>query len=732
MPSSGAHITVVEKVAASSAAMQNLLGDPFLDPNSPAGMKMKYSKLGACGPDIFIGLADISKEFPFQDFANFLLKVAGTYQCISELMEKVDRYVSGIESTITFGVSDSLQQSFDLIKATLNQGLLAMIVGPAKVNLFPFLEPARQQDEPRQKWYWIDYLHYIKTGKFTTKLIENAKNSGNEKLIAYAYGYLTHYVTDTVGHPYVNQVVQGPWRLYWQRHHLVENFMDAYVWNRWHVSNPPPPPPTTEEQPLDTFVTVPNISGNGAPVTFSRLNDHINIGGTSIGDPVDSIVTAVCEKIDQGLFSIGASENMDQVAPNDPDFKAWTKLMAGTIKEVYDMSGSNKIPENLMNNILPPRADGYPTEQDIASAYGMFRLLLKIATEDGIKEPQPPDIIGDISDAVDQLIQDLQDNFNSFPPLPSISTSGSFSWDALWDAIKKIAEWIGETLETAGQTIFDFIKDLINIAGTAVSGPIKYALYLLNKLLFSIYSAFRDVLVYAAYSMPFTNKLSVDMGGGHNSSILWQSPGNRPRSQYPVEEIAEERKYFFSDYAPFVPPDQQAASQKDHGLLYLEHPNFSFIAPYEPAPGGPMLTPDVFLDVPLGKDNMFLESGLQQPTQAPIDPVFSNGPPTVDSITIAQKNFGGAVANSILGIQHAEAGFPDSTKFPDYNLDGDRSYAWPCWDVTDRPNPEPITPLNPGTRTPLAPERAKPVDNYLEVDDYSKKEAIVKLSPADS
>lgn len=724
MPTSATHITVVERVAASSVAMRNLLGDPSLDPNTAAAMKMKYSKLGACGPDFFYALADYGGDL--QDLENFLVKVAGTYECIGELMEKVNRYVSGIESTITFGISDSLHQTFDLIKATLNQGLLAMLVGPAGVNFFPVFEAARQKDQPREKWFWVDYLHYIKTGNFVTKLIANAKATGNDKLVAYAYGYLTHYVTDVVGHPYVNQVVQGPWRLYWQRHHLVENFMDAYVWDRWHVSNPPAPPPTTEEQPLDTLVSVPNAMGSGAPVTFSRLNDHVNIGGTNLGDPVDSIVSAVCDKIEQGLFDIGIAEDIEPDVPTGADFNAWTKLMAKTIKEVYDTEAGHRVPENLKDAFLSSRPDGYPREEDVASAYGVFRLIMKIATEDGISEPQPPDVLEDISDAVDQLIQDLQDNFNSFPPFPSISTGGSFSWDALWDAIKKIAEWIGETLETVAETIFDFIKDLINIAGTVLSAPIKYALYLLNKLLFSIYSAFRDVLVYAAYSMPFTNKLGVDMGGGHNSSALWQSAGNKASMQYPVEEIAEERKKIFSNYAPFVPPDQQADSQKGHGLLFVEHPNFSFAAPYQPSPGGAMLTPDIFLDAPLGPDHMFRASGPQQATMATIDPVFTNQSfPMVNSISIAQKNFGGAIANSILGIQLSEAGFPDETMLPDYNLDGDRSYAWPCWDITD-----PVASNAPGqTRTPLVPEEISTPADPLNVPDFSTREAIVDIQP---
>src|SRR5439155_17941975 len=166
-------------------------------------------------------------------------------------------------------------------------------------------EARRQQDRPRAEWFWADYLHYVRTGQFVNRLLQNSRNSNNPNLRAYALGYLTHYVTDVVGHPYVNQVVQGPWRVYWQRHHLVENFIATYVWDRWHVSRPVPSTPSTEEQPLDVVTTTPNAMGTGAPFTFARLNDHNSIGIPTIGDPVDAAVQKVCDEINDGLFSLG-------------------------------------------------------------------------------------------------------------------------------------------------------------------------------------------------------------------------------------------------------------------------------------------------------------------------------------------------------------------------------------------------------------------------------------------
>jgi len=694
--------------------MTKLLGDPFADPDVPGGVQMRFAKLGAVGPDIFYAMADYGGDL--QDLENFLIKVAGTFDCIGELMGKIGRYIDGLESIITFGVTDSLQQTFNLITSTVNEGVMAAIVGPAGLNFWPVFEAARQRDLPRERWYWADYLHYIKSGQFVRRLIDNARASGDPNLVAYAYGYLTHYVTDVVGHPYVNQVVQGPWRVYWQRHHLVENYIDAYIWDRWHKSNPPPAPPSTEEPPLDTLTAAPNATGMGAPVTFSRLNDHINIGSISLGDPVDDLVEAVCQKIEQGLFDIGVAEKIDPMAPTDAQFQSWCKLVSQTIRDAYDQNVDpatgmkHRTPQNLAGNLvpgIPPRPDGYPTPDDVGGAYGVFRLVLRIGTEEKIQEPQPPDILTDISMAVDKLATDLQNNLNNFPPPPNINTSGSFSWDALWNAIKDIAAWIGETVEAAAKTVFDFIVDTINIAGTAVGDTIKYALYLLNKALFALYSAFRDVLVYAAYAIPFTNRLSSDIGGGHTAETLWRSAGNLGQS-YPVEEIGEERVRIFSNYAPIVPPAEQPASQKGAGAVFVEHPNLTLTAPYVP-PAGTTLAPDAFLDPGLGKDDMFLDSGVQPPLTV-------GGPP---SIAILPKDFGGAVANSIKGITLAEQGFPRDTRLPDYNLDGDRSYAWPCWDITQ---PEPVNaPITPSTPTPLRPEAT--------INDQSMQEALAELVP---
>src|SRR5262249_55563244 len=54
-----------------------------------------------------------------------------------------------------------------------------------------------------------------------------------------ALGYLSHVASDTVAHAFVNQVAGGPFRVHWQRHHLVENHADA----QWYLNDPDPTAP---------------------------------------------------------------------------------------------------------------------------------------------------------------------------------------------------------------------------------------------------------------------------------------------------------------------------------------------------------------------------------------------------------------------------------------------------------------------------------------------------------
>jgi hypothetical protein len=525
-------------------------------------------------------------------------------------------------------------------------------------------------------WFWADVLHYWRSGRFVEKLVEEARERKNANLLAYAYGYVTHYVTDVVGHPYVNQVVGGPWRLYWQRHHLVENFIDAYVWDRWHTSNPAAA--GAAEPPLDTLVSTPNAMGTGAPVTYSRLNDHVNIGASTLGDPVDALVDAVAMQLKTLLSDLGIAVDTEPDPPTDADFQEWTEMFVAALKKTYDgYQPTNLTMPYFLQGNLTSRADGFPTADDIAAAYGGFRLLLRLTTEEGIEDPQPPSITTDISAAINKLASDITAGLGGVPPPPALPSGGAFSPSAILDALEKAFEWAAKVVEATLDAGFKLISDAIALGGVVAADTIKYALWIVAKALYALYRSFRDVLMLRAYASPFSDQLAVNFGG-LAATTLWQSMGNPAAASYPHEEILEERVKFPSTYVPTDVPN-----------VLPELPAFGFIAPYGPTmtPGGGIVgaLPNAFIDRSR-KENMFDAS------LGPQAPVTVGG---FSSFATVAKNFGGAIANSKRGIDIARGkkAFTAKAGFPDYNLDADRTYGWPCWDV-DPAAPAPLDPAN--------------------------------------
>lgn len=702
MPTAGTHITIVQLLALDDDLKQ-FLGDP--DPSvgeeSPAGRKMRFANLGAIGPDVFYAMADYSADL--QDLENFLIKVGGTFECIGELMEEINRYVSGVESRLTGGVIDSIRETFDLIVGIFKEGILALLVNEGQ-NFWPVFEAKRQLDRPREEWFWADFLHYIRSGQFTRRLLELSKESNNENLQAYALGYLTHYVTDVVGHPYVNQVVHAPWRMYWQRHHLVENFIDAYVWATWHDPSPAPHAPTTEEPPLDKVLSTPHAAArDGAEYTFARLNDHIAIGTLSLGDPVDALVTKVCTAIHDGFDDIsgflGRAEDTDPVVPDDDDFRAWTEMVARAIKETYD---DPRHPMNLSKARLvsDPRPAGYPEPEDIAAAYGAMRLYQRLSTEEKIQAPQAPTIgIGEsaaeVWHIVKRLLKDILDEV-----LDITSRLGTIAVNIaegdLVGAIGAAAELVVGAIAKASLKAFEQLASLVGDVLEVVTYPVRFALYIINTCLFALYRSIRDCLVVNAYAIPFTEELFASRGQ-KDFTTLWQSPGGRIQ-EYPIEELTEtrgsslhapQRDMTASSYSPIVGPGF-ASNRK------VEKPRISdsFPSAFPYADGA---LPNAFIDAGRGHDDMFHEDGPVGPLDMPpSDPRW-------------ERNFGGAVQNCRRAIQIVTHDFdkldplnlPIDFAFPDYNLDGDRGYAWPCWDT----NPS-VAPVPPSEELPETPTRS--------------------------
>jgi Zinc dependent phospholipase C len=665
MPTAGTHITILERLAL-QAEFEPLIGSPNAAPGSAEETLHKFAKLGAIGPDIFYALMDYNDKM--QDFTNFVAKTAGSFECITDLTKSIDDKLKQVENDVDFGLSKifrdavaEFEKVFGYIAAIVHNGLMKAAIDQG-FNAFPIFEARRQQDLPRENWFWADYLHYVRTGAFVQCLLN--ESAGNQNNTAFAMGYLTHYVTDVVGHPFVNHVVGAPWRHYWQRHHLVENFIDAYVWDRWHDAHEGEIG-ANGEQRLDTIRDTPNGGiGIGAPFTFARLNDHINVGTQAGTDPVDDFIRSICQKIHDGIRVIGLDVGLPDIGKS-AELEAWARMMERAFKAAYPYPDARP-PENLSGK--------YPSPDDIMSAYSLLRLYLRIATEEAVTEPEFPDIVGDVWNAVKKLWEDVEKNLGTAPAFPS--PGGGFTLEALAAAFAAFLDWAVGCAEAYFKAAIDFIRDAIAVGGVLLLDSLRAGLYLLKKALFDTYRYFRAFLVRSAYAIPFTDELCEDFGGGVTAYSLWTIPKVDGPTKVPKEEQPElERPKWNNHYTPWIPPER--LSEMAGGVLY-ELP-LQWASPYS---GGDR--PDAFIEGRPVARNLLSPDG-------PFG--FSEVDPTKTPF-VPPPDYGSAIENCKWAFRAAKSALsngdiPDGF-FPDYNLDGDRGYGWPCWDIEEGKKLDPV------------------------------------------
>lgn len=199
-----------------------------------------YSGFGAQGPDFLVFSL---KEYgtPLDELVNFLFGVYDAlepfidfYEAVVEPIEQaIDDAVQALDQALFQGLIGDIGATADLISSTLLAYLEKLVT--SGIDLFYPFYPKIQQGAPEDQWYWFDTWHYRRTGRFASTLWRLAQ--GDDDLMRYAVGYGSHIGGDVAGHPFVNAIVGGPYRAHWHRHHLVENWIDAYA--RRHYKDTP-------------------------------------------------------------------------------------------------------------------------------------------------------------------------------------------------------------------------------------------------------------------------------------------------------------------------------------------------------------------------------------------------------------------------------------------------------------------------------------------------------------
>lgn len=241
MPKYGVHHIVLED-ARNGDLIEPELGRLLREHNDMAN-------LGAIGPDLFFWGPDYWFVQKLKEIYNGYDAILKAYKAVTLPIDEAIKAAGDAIDMVTpatYAINDlfvqKVEETTKLFSAVVASGALSAALGGLNLltdaagipsvltGIFDEFKPPRQDNKKEPDWYWFDMLHYRRTGAFARNLIEGARN-GSDRQRAYAYGYLSHVATDLTGHPYVNQIVGGPYRLHVQRHAIVENFIDTWAFD---------------------------------------------------------------------------------------------------------------------------------------------------------------------------------------------------------------------------------------------------------------------------------------------------------------------------------------------------------------------------------------------------------------------------------------------------------------------------------------------------------------------
>ena len=621
-----------------------------------------------------------------------------TYPILEDIAAGKERFDAAVNdlvarsdtlSALQDGVA-ALQQVMKMVLALTTTGVQAVTVN--LVDVFGLMASPIQACEELDKWWWFDVLHYRRSGEYATALLDIARATGDEELLAYAIGYVSHYAADSVGHPYVNTIVRGPYRHHAQRHKVVENGHDVWAWrafgNDWPRIN----------DHIDVAAYLEDRFGPvGGPQQLARMDDgqfatsqfHLeyqfdpafvtSAPGPSRAerellptlDPAIVLPDAIAEGIHAAMSATYGNTMMRDGryprVPEPDEIKAAYRLWYGWLR------GSTS------NGILPPALAGHiPPTDDVVQT---VREVAQAAAEKARKAAEAAPGAGRaVLDALDSLFDDLEGAFD-----------GSFDADAIIGLIKELADKVLEGVSEAAALIDDLMAPLVE----ASVATVKALLQMIYQKLYGAYVHFRKLLAASGLGFPVTSMLEeqrfrhMSDPGAHPDAAGRRLSDASVRDHYPVlpptrtgidVPILGDATFPIFDethliYPPVVPTPQ------------VERPGSD--APDLAARPGPKAyetnRPDHYMWGAPGPDaatlKQFFELGdalrgdrIADRAAAQAYDRFAEG--LVDA---PAGNTGATLGNAVdLTIALVQA-VVDGRTLPNVNLDGDRGIAFPCW-----------------------------------------------------
>jgi hypothetical protein len=507
-----------------------------------------YVALGAIGPDIFFLLPDFKPPV-----GNMLWKLASTIKDLytwwndnflgpyEAAMGPIGDNLQDELNALSGGLKDTIETIFGEAFHFLEDFILKLIL--QQYDFFGLLSSGVPAGFDEQTFFWSDILHYRETYRFGATLWQRANDSTlipdpvvRGRFQAFALGWISHLATDVTGHAFVNQKAGGPYRLHWQRHHLVENHMDAQVYDTEH--GPQPIYDQMANAALHLWLAF-NPDGSSRVNLFDAepnpsypLGDHSAdiVGRHAVWDVDSDMPDDLAQFIADTLTSVYTP------ALSAPD----TGMIACCPTIISSLTGR-----------VPYATSGYANRDDIIGAYWWLFKYVKWTTTDyyKIRRPTPPDVF-------------VIPSFPSPPgsgdsdPGPGASDDNSV-WNDLLDFLLALFAWAAWLAEVAVWPVA-VIAGIIN--GT-ITYPLREVLYEYLELpLYNLWLGVHTYLAMTGYVMPMPGEINTglntlgvsvadgwattvaalnDPDGGITTKTLSSDPSGAEKETYPRDVVLD-------------------------------------------------------------------------------------------------------------------------------------------------------------------------------------------------
>jgi hypothetical protein len=524
----------------------------------------KFTAVGAVGPDLFyfsqdyngsllgprtdeimLALAtyyfyDYSKENDWEPLLIILDEVNSTLAALIRFLIKLDKiwqdFVKAWNETIGRFVNAADTLLDDLTGGVISQFQVALeefkqaliLVGEEELltfkDIFTFFDTCVHKGWDEQNFLWSDMTHYRRTTRIVRALVDQAEaldgedkqsHQRFEQFMAFALGWATHVGLDTVAHSFVNEQCGGPFRTHPQRHHLIENHIDAWIYRQAGADG------TISQDDLGATDTYPDLSMSGFWYAIHFDPDHPDgkERPATLPDDPDEAKDALDVDGEMPLWMAEAivralKQTFDDDSPrqDDPATRPRTHprlyqggvfqqsidqgLLADVVRKITGHELDHPF-QDLLDAVAPPPPpdlqvpEGFPLPWQVRTVYRFMFSFYKLSYWGGwelSKPRRPAFIITPPASDVTDLLQ---------PP----DFSGVSSGDPIEDicnAIKALVEWVEHEIEAAEKLAGDLIKMLAS-PGTY---PIRLALYELAMLAWDVISKTHEILAHTGFLIP--------------------------------------------------------------------------------------------------------------------------------------------------------------------------------------------------------------------------------------